>query len=135
MRLLKSITVFSLLASIANAQDWGQWGRNAQHDGASPVTGSRLQRIRHELLIDPFVQRLMTISWGSMLVHYQVPLLDGRDAVVLENGGVYTGRRNWETITWSVKALDAASGDLTTRWRVLSDWKPVPASSSVGGPG
>jgi hypothetical protein len=133
-RLLYVFVLITLVAGGAASQDWGQWGGSPQHDGASSAAGSWLRRIHGEVLIDPFADRAKSDSGGFLPIHYPVPLVDGYEVVVIEKGGEYTGRRNWQTQTWSVKSLERVDGKLRTRWKVQSDWKPVPAGSSGVGP-
>src|SRR5437763_5268313 len=94
---------FLLLATAVHAQDWPQWGRTSQHDGAAGVTASGLERIEATMVIDPLVNAEKKADDGDLLVHYPVPLVDGDDVYLIEKGGVFTSHATPETQTWSVK--------------------------------
>jgi hypothetical protein len=126
-----------LIASLpAQAQDWGQWGRSAQHTNATNAVGQPANRWLADVLYDPFVdaEKRDPNSGGDLLVHYQVPLVDG-DSVFLElKSGSFTGMPHWESQIWNEKRLKWVRGRLREQWSFTSDWKPVPFSSFTSGP-
>src|SRR5438046_2651428 len=129
-----SRTLFLILLIAANvqAQDWPQWGRTAQHDGATSAAGNRLDRIEARLVVDPFAGAERAETGGFLIVHYPVPLVDGNDLYLLEKVGVYTGRASRYTQTWSVKNVRRTDAGYVTRWTTSSDWIPVPSGALVG---
>jgi len=129
MRLLVTLLLATALAPESRAEGWPQWGRNAQHESNSPTAGQRLDRIHAEVVIDPFADAEKASAGGNLLVHYQVPLVDGNDLFLVLKGGIFTGRTSWESQTWSVRNLRQEGGGLVTRWTFPSDWKPVPFGS------
>src|SRR5215472_14936777 len=59
--------------------DWPQWGQDAQHLGAVAVPAQSLDRILAQVTYDPFVDQERIDGGGSILVHYQTPLVRGDD--------------------------------------------------------
>jgi hypothetical protein len=134
-RLGPLVALFVILsAATAAAQDWGQWGRDAQHTSASDAAGRRLERIEAEIVLDPFVDPEVFDAGGDLLIHFPVPLSDGDDLYLIEKGGTFTGRSTRQTMTWSVKNVRRTGSVYATRWKVLSDWKPLPLQSNGNGP-
>ncbi len=133
--LRSALTILTLLlAAGAYAQGWMQWGRTAQHDSASPAVGQKLDRIEAEIVLDPFAGDEKAMSNGNLLVHYQVPLVDGDDLFLVQKSGLFTGPATRETQTWNVTNVRRVGNQLVTRWTFTSDWKPVP-TAVAGGPG
>src|ERR1051325_1610269 len=125
-----ALALFALLSLPLAAQDWSQWGRDARHHGTTDAAGQRLDRIEAEHVLDPFSDQEKDASHGTLLVHYQAPLVDGDDVFVVVKGGSFTGLTTRNTQTWNVRNLRWVDGALTTRWTRGNDWKTVPA----GGP-
>ncbi|HEX4966641.1 MAG TPA: hypothetical protein VF173_37875 [Thermoanaerobaculia bacterium] len=127
-----------LLAGLpAWSQDWQQWGKNPQHTSATSVVGQHANRIIEDVIYDPFVdaEKADPDAAGDLLVHYQVPLLDGDDVYMEFKSGTYTTLETWETQTWNEKKLDWDHGHLVEKWTFTSDWKPVPFLSLNTGNG
>jgi len=121
----------------AQAQDWAQWGRNAQHTSTTSAVGQRASRLLADVVYDPFVNAEKTDpnSFGDLLVHYQVPLLDGNSVFMEFKSGTYTGITHWETQVWNEKRLKWMGGRLKAQWSFRSDWKPAPFGSFLTGNG
>jgi len=119
----RALILLLLLALPLSAQDWPQWGRTPQHDGATAAVGGRLDRIEATMVIDPFVPAEEAASEGDLTVHYPVPLVDGDDLYLLEKSGV-----------WNVKNVRRTGTSYTTRWEFASDWSPPPFAQPTGGP-
>lgn len=130
MRSLTLALVLALTAGTLAADGWMQWGRTAEHAGASPATGHTLKKIEAEVVLDPFVEQEKA-GVSSLLVHYQAPLVDGNDLFVVVKSGTFTGRATPESQIWNVRNLRRAGESLQTRWTYASDWKPVPIGGSV----
>ncbi|MBI3679382.1 MAG: hypothetical protein HY235_03185 [Acidobacteria bacterium] len=129
------------------AQSWTQWGMNSRHTGAVAVAGQAPERLLAEFVLDPFVPQAVAEAGGSLLVHYQSPLSDGRDVFASFKDGTYLscsppgsrqpspcGADAWDRQTWGMKRLRWNANRLRERWSFLSDWKPVPdAGGALGG--
>jgi len=131
MRSIAAVLVSFLLASPAVAQQtWNQWAGGPQHTGSLDVTGQRFVTELANIVVDPFVPIARAETGGSLLVHYQTPLSDGRDVFMEVKTGTYSNFRAWETQTWNVRKFQWEDGQLVARWTAESDWNPVPS----GGP-
>jgi hypothetical protein len=121
----------------AAAQDWPQWGRNAQHTSTTSAIGQTANRILADVVYDPFVpqEQADPLSAPDLLVHYQVPLVDGNNVYMEFKSGTYTSLDHWETQIWNEKRLQWQGGNLNTVWNFQSDWKPAPYGSLTNGPG
>ncbi|HSS49409.1 MAG TPA: hypothetical protein VLX28_10715 [Thermoanaerobaculia bacterium] len=127
-----------LLASLpAWSQDWPQWGRTPQHTGAVNVVGQPADAMLDDVIYDPFVdaEKADPDEAGDLLVHYQVPLLDGNDVYMEFKSGTFTSLETWGTQTWNEKKLTWNHGHLSVVWGFESDWKPVPFLSLATGNG
>lgn len=133
-----ALTVFAalLLAALpVRSQQWGQWGQNAQHAGFVSTVGQTAAQILEDIIYDPFVDAEKVASGeNDLLVHYQVPLLDGNNVYMEFKSGVFTDIPHWETQIWNEKRLQWQGGHLVERWSFESDWKPVPYGTNFGGP-
>jgi len=124
------------MAFSAGGQGWPQWGQDAQHAGAVDVAGQPARRILDDVVYDPFVaaEKADPFSGNDLLVHYQVPLLDGDDVFMEFKSGTFTDVQHWETQTWNERRLRWESGHLVTKWAFQSDWKPAPFGTPTNGP-
>jgi hypothetical protein len=111
--------------------DWPQWGRDAQHTGEVSWSGQNLNRILEDINYDPFVPEEQAAGGGDLLVHYQVPILDGNNVYMEVKSGNFTTTANWETQDWNEKRLSWENGQLVEKWSFKSSWKPVPYASRV----
>jgi len=121
----------------ASAQDWPQWGRNAQHTSTTSAVGQTASRILADVVYDPFVpqEQADPLQAPDLLVHYQVPLVDGNNVYMEFKSGTYTSLDHWETQIWNERRLQWQGGHLNTVWNFQSDWKPAPYGSLFNGPG
>jgi outer membrane protein assembly factor BamB len=120
--------------------EWRQWGQSFAHDGQVCAAGQEPLRELAHVTIDPFVAQEQAEVGGSLVVHYQVPLLDRRGYVfVLQKAGTYVscdppgsgtpapcGWNAWGTQVWTEAAFRWRQGRLVQQWSFASDWKPVP---------
>ena len=136
---LLGVAVLSVVgaASVGAAPpiQWPQWGQNPQHTGAVSNLGQPLTRILANIVYDPFVPQEMAATGGDLLVHYQVPILDGSDVYMEFKGGNFTKPDNWETQDWIEKKLTWQGSNLVTVWSYTSTWKPVPYLNKITGSG
>lgn len=124
--LLRSIAMVAcVMLPRAGAQQafWSQWGRDAQHSGTANVAGQKLERRLEQIVYDPHVPDERAVTGGDLLVHYQVPLLDGADVYMEFKAGVYD-RDSFATQVWSEKKLTWSEGWLVEQWNFASDWHP-----------
>jgi len=141
-----SITIGVALVALAFAEDWLQWGQNAQHTGRALVLGQNPSHILADLVYDPFVPQEQAEEFGDLLAHYQAPLVQDQDVFMEFKSGKYVscdpagtyepypcGPDNWNNQIWSEKRLHWQNGSLVTKWEFASDWKPEPdASGELG---
>jgi len=147
MRRLAGILAFALAVGIAGARAqapaWPQWGQNPQHTGSLPVAGQAPQGKLSDLVFDPFVSQEIAESGGSLLMHYQVPLINGPTIFMELKTGTYVscnpagsgqpfpcGPDAWNTEVWNERALQWQNGQLAQVWNFASDWVPVPNSGT-----
>jgi len=123
-----------------NAPAWSQWGQNPQHTGSVTVAGQPLQSKLADLTFDPYVRQEIAES-GALLMHYQVPLVNGTNIYMEFKTGRYIschpagsgkpfpcGPDAWNAEIWNETALQWQSGRLVPVWDFATDWKPVPNS-------
>ncbi len=125
--------VLLLLASPLFAQSenaWHQWGGGPRHAGTLAVYGQSLRTAMADIIYDPFVPQERAEAGGSLLVHYQTPLSDGKEVFMEVKGGTYVNRGMRHTQTWSIRKFEWVADQLVERWTTESDWKPVPAGST-----
>jgi hypothetical protein len=144
--LFVSLTIGAALTALAFAEDWLQWGQNAQHTGHALVLGQSPSRILANLVYDPFVPQEQAEENGELLAHYQTPLVQDQDVFMEFKSGKYVncspagtyepypcGPDNWNNQIWSEKRLHWEGGSLASKWEFISDWKPEPdASGELG---
>lgn len=110
---------------------WLQWGKNPQHTGVTNVEGQDIKRILTDIVYDPLVPAEQAATGGTLLAHYQVPLLDGQDVFMEFKTGTFDGS-TFNTEVWHQKRLHWEDGQLVTKWDFTTDWKPEPIGY-VGG--
>jgi len=124
------------VTSAATDVFWGQWGRTAQHDGFAPTAGQQGSTILANIVYDPFIDKeIGTDGDGSLLVHYQTPLISGSDVFMAFKAGQFSTVQDWQVQTWGERKYSWESDRLALQWEFASDWKPVPFSSRKDGPG
>ncbi len=137
-----TVTAFALLfgsglmtiLGAAPRRGWTQWGGDPQHTGQVTSKGQNLNRIIQTIVYDPFVAAEMAANGGNLVVHYQVPILDGNDVYMEFKSGTFTGPATWETQDWLEKRLSWQNGQLVEKWSFTTDWKPVPWAGHFFGP-
>ncbi len=141
-----AISVFVLfaatLAVAQNSPAWPQWGQNPQHGGNLNVVGQPPQAKLFDHVFDPFVAQEIAES-GALLMHYQVPLVNGSTIFMEHKTGKYIscdppgsgqpfpcGPDAWNTEIWNEAALRWQNGKLEPAWTFTTDWAPPPNSGS-----
>jgi hypothetical protein len=135
----KSVFTFFVVLLLTGAatwsQTWPQWGKDPQHTGFINVAGQTATRILDDVVYDPFVEAEKIDSGDNdLLVHYQVPLIDGSDVYMEFKSGTFTGAAHWETQTWQERRLRWQGNRLVEKWTFEGDWKPVPFGTIKSGP-
>jgi len=124
------ILAFSLqttLVTTALAQDWPQWGRDPQHTSQINATSQNINHNLADVIYDSTVPGEMTIGnqlFGEpvLLVHYQVPLIDGND-VYMEFKSGNPNKNTFSGMNWAENKLSWQNGALVQVWSFASDWK------------
>lgn len=129
--------------------DWAQWARTPQHTASISAAGQTPRKHLANITFDPFVKKEQAESdggaKGDLLVHYQVPLVDGDSAFLEYKTGFYhscdppgsghpypCGPNDWNTEIWNERAFTWRNGSLVEAWNFQSDWKPEPNSGAHG---
>jgi len=130
------------IAESDDAGSWPQWGQNPQHQSFVSTVGQDATSILADVIYDPFTAAEEADTGGELLVHYQVPLLDGQDVFMEFKSGQFIecvppgsgnpppgqadcGISNWNSQTWNQKRLHWENGVLVEKWNFQSDWKAV----------
>jgi len=109
------------------AQSWPQWAQNPQHTGFLNVKGQDLKRTLADVIFDPLVADELATGvqqFGpppGLLVHYQVPLVDGNDVYMESKAGQFT-RGTYSSQNWHQNKFTWVNGQLTKVWTFDSDW-------------
>ena len=142
-----ALLIVSGMAPVAAAADrssgcdWTQWGQSSAHDGQVCVRGQRDLRLLQRIVVDPFAEQEEAENFGSLPIHYSVPLVDDDENVfLLKKGGSFVAcdppgsgepapcgfdPGNLSRMTWSIQALRWQHGQLVPKWTFTSDWKPI----------
>jgi len=93
---LMSLLVARVVAIRADGQDtdvsqinWPQWGQNPQHQGFVQTLGQAATSVLADTVYDPFTAAEERDTGGDLLVHYQVPLVDGDDVFMEFKAGTF----------------------------------------------
>src|SRR5262249_18545505 len=113
----------STTAKIAvTSLSWPQWGANPQHTSNVSVQGQQLSKILANIVYDPLAPTEQSATGGELIVHYQVPLVDGNDVYMEFKGGTYNPS-NFATQTWGERKYSWQGDQLLQVWSYTSDWK------------
>jgi hypothetical protein len=112
--------------------DWAQWGLNPQHtvfDGG--VTGQPLNQNLVDIIYDFNIaaEKADPNATGDLLVHYQVPLVDGNDVYIESKDGTYSNS-TYSTQKWHQNKYTWQNGTLVKVWTFNTDWF-APGSSDL----
>jgi hypothetical protein len=126
--------------------DWMQWGRNAQHTGASSAVGQSPNHKISDITFDPFVNQEKAENFNELLAHYQAPLVHRKTVFLEVKTGTYVscqppgsgqpfpcGPDAWDQQIWNERAYTWQNGSLVQKWNFQSDWKPEPNAGGLGG--
>lgn len=134
---LCSVAAVVTLAAAPSSVWWGQWGRDQLHQGFVPVAGQTGSSILANIVYDPFTSKEQQGPYaaGDLLVHYQTPLIAGKDVFMEFKTGQYSNIKNWQVQTWGERKYSWVNGQLIQTAEFTGDWKPVPFSPDKDGPG
>jgi hypothetical protein len=122
--------------------NWPQWSQNPQHQGFVSTIGQAATSILADQVYDPFTAAEERDTGGDLLVHYQVPIVDGDDVFMEFKTGRFIecsppgsgtpppgetdcGQSAWNSQIWNQKRLHWQNGSLVEMWTFQSDWKAV----------
>jgi hypothetical protein len=105
-----------------------------------------LRAIQADVVYDPFAPQEIAESEGSLLVHFQAPLVDGNSVYMERKSGAYAscdppasggpfpcGPDAWSGEIWNVTRYAWTGATLTPQWSFESDWKPEPDAGALQG--
>ena len=115
------------------AEDWPQWGLDPQHTGQINVAGQNLNQNIADVIYDPTVPgelaaAAQVFGEADLLVHYQVPLVDGNDVYMEFKSGT-PSKNTFSMMNWAENKLTWQGSSLVQVWSFPSDWK-APGSYS-----
>ncbi len=111
----------ALLTGAPAAPAWPQWAQNPQHAGFLNVKGQDLNQILADIVYDPLVPSEQALNDGELLVHYQVPLVDGNDVYMESKAGNYN-KGTYSSQSWHQNKFTWVNAQLTKVWTFDSDW-------------
>jgi hypothetical protein len=112
------------LAAPVFGQFWPQWMVNAQHTGTPGVAGQNLNQILASAVYDHTIADELNAAGGELLVHYQVPLIDGNNVYMeFKTGALDPNTRDFATLNWGETGFQWQNGQLVQIWSYQSDWK------------
>ncbi len=132
------VVVFSMSAgaqTVTPAQNnspfWAQWGLNPQHTLDLQTVGQPLNSNLVNIIYDFNVaqEQADPNNTGDLLVHYQVPLVDGNGDVFVESKAGTYSNNTYSTQTWHQNKYSWTNGHFVKVWTFDSDWF-APGSSN-----
>jgi hypothetical protein len=113
------------------APAWPQWGLNPQHSLFDNVAGqplnNNLVNIIYDFNID--AEKADPNATGDLLVHYQVPLVDGNDVFIESKDGTYSNS-TYSTQRWHQNKYTWQGSNFVKVWTFNTDWF-APGSSNL----
>src|SRR6478736_5101661 len=127
-----SVSAGAQLVAPTKPGSWPQWGLNAQHtlfDGG--VVGQPLNQNIVNLVYDFNIdaEKADPNATGDLLVHYQVPLVDGNDVYIESKDGTYSNS-TYSTQQWHQNKYTWQGNSFVKVWTFNTDWF-APGSSNV----
>jgi len=125
---------------------WTQWGQSAEHEGSVCATGQAMTRTLARIVYDPFNEQELAdpgSRGGSLLVHYQSPLVVGDGVYMMSKAGTYEAclppeppntvpicdLYRKDSQVWLEKGYRWEGGQLVEKWTFTSDYKVPPGQS------
>ncbi|HEX7961751.1 MAG TPA: PQQ-binding-like beta-propeller repeat protein, partial [Terriglobales bacterium] len=96
-----------------------------QHTGNdSSVVGQPPNQILANVIYDSLVPQEQAVAGGDLLVHYQVPLVNGNNVYMEFKNGTYdTTNAIFSAQTWGENGFTWVGTNLVQIWSFTSDWK------------
>jgi len=133
--LLVAAALIVLPASLM-AQDWPQWGLNPQHSlMLSSTVAQPLSKNEANIIYDFNVaaEQADPNNTGDLLVHYQVPLVDGNSVYMASKDGVYSNN-TYSTQQWHQNKFTWQGNNLVKVWTFDTDWFAAGSSNDFWEP-
>jgi len=108
----------------AAGPSWPQWGLNPQHTlFEGDLVGQPANKILASVVYDLNVgaEKADPNAAGELLVHYQVPLIDGHDIYIESKDGVYSNN-TYSTQRWHQNKYTWQGNTLQKMWQFDTDW-------------
>jgi hypothetical protein len=126
-----SVSAGAQLVAPTKPGSWPQWGLNSQHtlfDGG--VVGQPLNQNAVMLQYDFNIaaEKADPNAAGTLLVHYQVPLVDNNDVYIESKDGTYSND-TYSTQKWHQNKYTWHAGTLVKVWTFDTDWFAAGSSS------
>jgi len=118
-------------SSSSGSLAWPQWGLNAQHNlFDSGVVGQPLNQNAVNLVYDANIaaEKADPNAGGTLLVHYQVPLVDGNDVFIESKDGTYSNS-TYSTQRWHQNKYTWQGSKFVKVWTFDTDWFAAGSSS------
>jgi hypothetical protein len=125
---MKKLLPLLLIAVPALSQEWPQWAANAQHTERVAAFGQSPDINIENIVYDELVNQQI-FATGSLLVHYQTPLVDGNDVYMMSKTGHFTAT-SFATQNWSETKYTWQNGSLVKVWDFATDWKAIGNTSN-----
>jgi hypothetical protein len=132
-------TALALLPTSGSAQTlapkpqptWPQWGLNSQHTLFDPIAGQPLNQNLVNIIYDFNIdaEKADPNATGDLLVHYQVPLVDGNDVFIESKDGTYSNS-TYSTQHWHQNKYTWQGSNFVKVWTFNTDWF-APGSSTL----
>ena len=86
-----SVIAWTLIhaADAKSIADWPQWARTFLHTSSIHAVGQSPKTKLADITYDPFVSQEKAETFGELLAHYQVPLVDGNSVFLEYKTGKY----------------------------------------------
>jgi hypothetical protein len=130
-----AVLLFVAPVSLA-AQDWPQWALNPQHTLKLPTTVAQpLNKNLANIVYDFNVaaEQADPNATGDLLVHYQVPLIDGSSVYMSSKDGVYSNN-TYSTQKWHQNKFTWQGSNLVKVWTFDTDWFAAGSSNDFWEP-
>ena len=117
-------TMIVQLPKALSAQDWPQWALNPQHtEFLSRTTAQPLNKNLVNIVYDFNVaqEQADPNTQNGLLVHYQVPLIDGNDVFIESKDGTYSNT-TYSTQRWHQNKYTWQGSNFVKVWTFDTDW-------------
>jgi len=130
LALFSTLGTAQILTPKPAAPAWPQWGLNPQHTLFDNIAGQPLNENLVNLVYDFNVDGEKTNPFGpgELLVHYQVPLVDGNDVYIESKDGTYSNN-TYSTQRWHQNKYTWQGSNFVKVWTFDTDWF-APGSAS-----